>query len=245
MSFFFGFLDKFLAGIILLSDTFNVFYIKRNESEDNCDKKDYIRVGLSWILYFVIYNLVPFKGKIYFYLLFKIIFLSKKKEFITLNYHKEPISCLKTLADGRLAAGDLGSTLIIYDKETFNPDIIINNRLGDLLNFTQIKNKNIICSFRRNYEDIILKIIKIKSKKEYENVQIISNPHKEPISNIIELKNESIITFSFDHSFQIWKLNDNQYEKIDEFEDIYQISDGLETKDNEEILYSLIVFHNH
>ena len=30
--------------------------------------------------------------------------------------------------------------------------------------------------------------------------------------------------------------------KIEEFEDIYQISDGLETKDNEEILYSLNSF---
>ena len=211
MSFFFGFLDRFLTGIILISDTLGLFYKKINESNDKCDKKDYIRVGLSWILYVVIYNLVPFKGKIYFYLLFKLLFLSKKKEFMTLNYHEGPIYCLKTLDDGRLAAGDGCSTLIIYDKETFNPDIIINNRLGPLLNFTQIKNKNIICSFMRNYDDIMLKIIKIKSKKEYENVQIISNPHKEPISQIIELKNESIITFSYDHSFQIWKLNDNQY----------------------------------
>ena len=66
---------------------------------------------------------------------------------LTLNYNIGNIYCLKTLDDGRLAAGDECSNLIIYDKETFNPDIIINNNLSNLLNFTQLKNKNIICSF--------------------------------------------------------------------------------------------------
>ena len=101
--------------------------------------------------------------------------------------------------------------------------------------------------------DNTLKIIKIKNKKEYENIQIIKNAHNYPISKIIELKNENIITFSYDYSFKIWKLNNNnnnQYEKINEFKDINQICDGLETKDNEEILYSLnthpksLVFYN-
>ena len=54
---------------------------------------------------------------------------------LTLNYNIGCIYCLKTIDDGRLAAGDEGSNLIIYDKETFNPDIIINNNLGFLLNF--------------------------------------------------------------------------------------------------------------
>ena len=52
------------------------------------------------------------------------------------------IECLKTLDDRRLAAGDDYSNLIIYNKETFNPDIIIQNNLSDLWNFTQLKNKN-------------------------------------------------------------------------------------------------------
>ena len=42
-----------------------------------------------------------------------------------------------------------------------NKDIIIQNNLSILLKFTQLKNKNIICSF---YSNSILKIIKINMK---------------------------------------------------------------------------------
>ena len=44
---------------------------------------------------------------------------------ITLKCNEGSIFCLKTLDDGRLAAGDQYSNLIIYNKQTFNPDIII------------------------------------------------------------------------------------------------------------------------
>ena len=83
------------------------------------------------------------------------------KNIKTLNNNKGNIFCLKTLDDGRLAAGDEYSNLIIYNKETFNPDIIIQNNLSYLYNFTQLKNKNIACSFSSNNT---MKIIKIKNK---------------------------------------------------------------------------------
>ena len=105
---------------------------------------------------------------------------------------------LKTLDDGRLAAGDSSSNLIIYNKQTFNPDIIIQNNLSYLFNFTQLKNKNIACSFNK---DFTLKIIKIKNN-DYEEIQIFKNAHNNYINKIIELKNEKIITFSNDYSFK-------------------------------------------
>ena len=69
------------------------------------------------------------------------------KNIKTLNNNKGWIYCLKTLDDGRLAAGDQYSNLIIYNKETFNTDIIIQNNLSGLFNFTQLKNKNIHVHF--------------------------------------------------------------------------------------------------
>ena len=156
--------------------------------------------------------------------------------FKTLDNNQGTITCLKILDDGRLSAGDSKSNLIIYNIETFKPDIIIKNNLGYLWNFTQLKNKNLICSFNNNNT---FKIIKIKNKNEYENIQIFQNAHQNSISKIIELKNENIITFSYDCSFKIWKLNsNNKYEKINEFKDTNMLSDGIEIKDNE-ILYSL------
>ena len=152
-----------------------------------------------------------------------------------LNDNEGNILCLKTLEDGRLAAGDYKSNLIIYNKETFKPDIIIKNNLENLYNFIQKKNKNIACLFKKNFT---FKIIKIKNNFEYENIQIINNAHNKNILKIIELKNENLITFSRDCSFKIWKLNKNKYEKINEFKDTNDLSDGIEIKYNE-ILYSL------
>ena len=94
------------------------------------------------------------------------------KNIKTLNNNEGNIFCLKTLDDGRLAAGDYYSNLIIYNKETFNPEITIQNNLSSLYNFTQLKNKNIACSFK---SDSTLKIIKIKNNNEYEDIQIIKN----------------------------------------------------------------------
>ena len=69
--------------------------------------------------------------------IFKNFKIENMKHIITLNDNKGSIWCLKTLEDGRLAAGDEYSNLIIYNKETFKPEIIIKNNyivLGILLN---------------------------------------------------------------------------------------------------------------
>ena len=146
---------------------------------------------------------------------FKDFKIENMKNIKNLTNNKGNIYCLKTLYDGRLASGDSNSNLIIYNIQTFNPDIIIQNNLGSLFNFIQLKNKFIVCSFYNNYT---FSIIKIKNN-EYENIQIIRNAHNNFISNILELKNENIITFSYDYIFKIWKLNsnNNKYEKINGF----------------------------
>ena len=64
------------------------------------------------------------------------------KNINTININEKCINYLKILDDGRLAIGVDNSDLIIYNKETFEPDIIIQNNLSSLLNFTQLKNKN-------------------------------------------------------------------------------------------------------
>ena len=153
----------------------------------------------------------------------------------TLNNNKGLIYCLQILDDKRLAASDSKSNLIIYNKETFNPDITIQNNCSSLLHFKQLKNKNIAVSF---ISDFTIKIIKIKNEKDYEIIQTINKAHNNRICKILELKNENIITFSEDKSFKIWKLNNNKYEVINEIKENNIISNGIEIKENE-ILYDL------
>ena len=95
------------------------------------------------------------------------------KNIKTLNDEKDKIdiNCLQILDDGRLAAADSRSKLTIYNRETFKPEIIIKNFSGELLNFTQLKNKNIACSLKSKST---LKIIKINNKNEYKDIQIIN-----------------------------------------------------------------------
>ena len=88
---------------------------------------------------------------------FKDFKLENMTNILTLKINQGSIYCIKTLDDGRIAAGDEKSNLIIYNKETFNPDIIIKNNLSYLINFIQLKNKNITCSFKK---DFTMKIIK-------------------------------------------------------------------------------------
>ena len=54
------------------------------------------------------------------------------------------INFLKTLDDGRLAAGDNYSNLIIYNKETFKPEIIIKNMIK-----TSQNNQSIEINFQK------------------------------------------------------------------------------------------------
>ena len=82
MSFFFGFLDMLLT-TILLFDTLGLAYVIRKEGEDKCDKKDYVRVCLSWILFLTICNLFTVNGKGYFYAFIRLI-LFVAKAYVTL-----------------------------------------------------------------------------------------------------------------------------------------------------------------
>ena len=82
MAFFFGFLDMLLT-TILLFDTLGLAYVIRKEGEDKCDKKDYVRVCLSWILFLTICNLFTVNGKGYFYAFIRLI-LFVAKAYVTL-----------------------------------------------------------------------------------------------------------------------------------------------------------------
>ena len=51
--------------------------------------------------------------------------ISLKNPIHILNYHTNWILCLSVLNDGRLISGSYDNSIIIYNKTTYKPDLII------------------------------------------------------------------------------------------------------------------------
>ena len=145
----------------------------------------------------------------------------KPKQYLQSN--GEEIFCLTILSDGRLASGDSESYLNIYNKNTFNKEIEINNYCSNLFHIEQLKNcSNVATCFGNN----VIKIIKIINQYEYQIIQTISGAHNSIIWKIIELSNSNLISCSFDKCLKFWEKKNNIYKEtyiIKENENISKI----------------------
>ena len=56
--------------------------------------------------------------------------IESKNPIYDLNYHTGCISCLTVMNDGRLVSGSTDKSIIIYNKETYKPDLIIKEHYG-------------------------------------------------------------------------------------------------------------------
>jgi len=142
------------------------------------------------------------------------------------------VNCLTILKDGRLVSGSDDKSIIIYNKETYKPDLIIKEHNSPIYCITTL-NSGILasCSF-----DKTIKLFNIKDK-EYNILQTL-NYHQGSVRKIIELKNKSLVSCSDDNSIIFYnKDNNNKYIK-----DYYISTNGgcssvIQTKENE-ICYS-------
>ena len=157
--------------------------------------------------------------------------ISLKNPIHTLNYHKNSIYCLSILNDGRLISGTFDNSIIIYNKTTYQPDLIINEHKGSISFITQLSSGILAtCS-----NDTTIKLFNIK-ENNYNIIQTL-NDHTDWVYKIIEVKNKYLVSCSDDKSI-IFYLRDNSKYKKD-----YQISlDGIcycisQIKENE-ICYS-------
>ena len=64
-----------------------------------------------------------------------------KTHITTLNVHTNSICCLTILNDGRLVSGSSDKSIIIYNKETYQPNIIIQEHDNDINCLIQLKNE--------------------------------------------------------------------------------------------------------
>ena len=147
----------------------------------------------------------------------------------TIQSYGKIIYCLKRLYDNRIATGDYNSYLIIYNYNTLNPEIKINNKLGGLTYIEQLKNKKIAASFKEN----AIRIYSIE-KDKYNILQTIDYIHENWVYKIIELSNNFLLSCSSDGTFVLWKNVGFHYEETYKSikEDFY-ILDIIEINDNE------------
>ena len=131
---------------------------------------------------------------------FKSFQLKKKLQTHTgIVYH---VACLQ---DGRLASCSQDKTIIIYNKDNFEPQIEINNiHNAQIFSFTQIEDGHIIsCS-----EDTKMKVIEL-DKDKYSVVQSLEQ-HQGYVVKVIEFKKNELISISNDNTIKFWKKeNDN------------------------------------
>jgi len=103
-------------------------------------------------------------------------------------------------------SGSVDKSIIIYNKETYQPDLTIKEHNNSITCITTLSSGILSsCSV-----DNTIKLINIKENK-YEILQTL-NYHQNEVDKIIELKNKSLVSCSWDKSIIFYnKDNNNKY----------------------------------
>jgi len=149
----------------------------------------------------------------------------------TLNVHSNDVYCLTVLNDGRLVSGSEDKSIIIYNKYTYQPNIIIKEHNYSIKCLIQLKN-GILASCS---DDETIKLFNIK-ENEYELIQTL-NLHSSGVSKIYELSNNYLVSGSYDKTIIFYIKDDIKYKKDYSISSSYIINNIIETKQNE-IVYS-------
>ena len=127
------------------------------------------------------------------------------------NHGEKAIYTILQLQDGRLASGGNDGSVIIYNKQTFIPEIIIKDHTKSIYDIIQLKNGNLLsCS----YHDKKMNEYKINENNTYKVLSSINagkdnNPYK-----IVELQNNEIGLVAYNHIIFYTNINNNLNENF-------------------------------
>ena len=142
--------------------------------------------------------------------LFKDFNIQNKKPIHILKFHTDYICCLTILNDGRLVSGSRDTTIIVYNKITFQPDIIIKldkeNKDNYACSLIQLSSGELVSGSKK-----IITIFKIK-EKQYEVLKRL-NVHGDLVLKIIELKNKNVVSCSNSNDASIIFYNKDNMEQ--------------------------------
>ena len=114
-----------------------------------------------------------------------------------LSYHADKaIYTILRLQDGRLASGGNDGSIIIYNKQTFIPEIVIKEHTKSIYDIIQLKNGNLLsCS----YNDKTINEYKINENNEYKLLSSINVGKDNMPYKIVELQNNEIGLAAYNH----------------------------------------------
>jgi len=130
------------------------------------------------------------------------------KDFKILEYHSDAVIFLLQLKDGRLASSSTDYCLNIYKLNSYELQLSIKDE-SRCRSFIQINDGRIIAC----YDDGTIKVIKLINENKYQIDQNIKG-HSSFCRKVIEIKNNELISISFDNTMRIWKFNENKFNCI-------------------------------
>ena len=148
-----------------------------------------------------------------------------------LSSHKGQVYCLCLLKDGRLVSGSEDHSIIIYNKLTFKPDLIIKEHNDAVYCIIQL-NSGILASCSN---DKTIKLFNIQGN-QYNILQTLSY-HTESVYKIIEIKDKKLISCSKDSSILVYFKYNSEYTKDYQISTNGECSSIIQVKDDE-ICYS-------
>ena len=148
-----------------------------------------------------------------------------------LKFHTGYVYCLTILKDGRLVSGSGDSYIIVYNKITYQPDIIIKEHKGDVNCITTLSSGELVsCS-----ADKEIKIFIIENNK-YKILQTLKH-HTNTVCKIMQLKNKNLVSCSADSSIIFYDRDNLKFKNNYKLETNGGCFFVIQTKDNE-ICYS-------
>jgi len=148
-----------------------------------------------------------------------------------LTNHTSNVICLCVLNDGRLVSGSYDKSIIIYNKITYQPDLIIKEHSNNVYCIIQLSSGELVsCS-----DDKTIKIFSI-TEVQYKLLQTL-NYHTSSVYKIVELKNKILTSCSYDSSIIFYIKDNNEFKKDFQIPTNGYCTSIIQTKDNE-ICYS-------
>ena len=133
--------------------------------------------------------------------------IKNKNPIHVLKNHTRFVWCMIILKDGRLASCSRDSSIIIYNKETYKPDLIIKEHNDAVCCIIQL-NSGLLASCSM---DKTIKLFNIIGNK-YELKQTLNN-HNNEVLKIIEFNKEKLISCSYDKSIVFYNQDNNIYKQ--------------------------------